>query len=137
MQLLCDEFLNVDSILEEVLTTLVMKPLQPHLKTLFNNDFERTGCLQTLRGNMARLRKDPNSNPNSNSNVVVSRETAAECSDLLSRLREAYSPVQKLDHFLGVVKAVLQSVSTITGLSKLRCPQFELFAPYLNPFGNS
>ena len=116
MQLLCDEFLNVDSILEEVLTTLVMKPLQPHLKTLFNNDFERTGCLQTLRGNMARLKKDSNpisnSNPNSNSNVVVSRETAAECSDLLSRLREAYSPVQKLDHFLGVVKAVLQSVST-------------------------
>ena len=108
MQLLCDEFLNVDSILEEVLTTLVMKPLQPHLKTLFNNDFERTGCLQTLRGNMARLRKDSNSN----SNVAVSRETAAECSDLLSRLREAYSPVQKLDHFLGVVKAVLQSVST-------------------------
>ena len=31
-QLLCDEFLNVDSILEEVLTTLVMKSLQPHLK---------------------------------------------------------------------------------------------------------
>ena len=31
-QLQSDEFLNVDSILEEVLTTLVMKPLQPHLK---------------------------------------------------------------------------------------------------------
>ena len=44
--------------------------------------------------------------------IVISRETVAECSDLLSRLRDAYSPVQKLDHFLGVVKAVLQSVST-------------------------
>ena len=55
-QLQSDEFLNVDSILEEVLTTLVMKPLQPHLKALFNSDFERTGCLQTLRGNMAKRR---------------------------------------------------------------------------------
>ena len=57
-QLQSDEFLNVDSILEEVLTTLVMKPLQPHLKALFNSDFERTGCLQTLRGNMAKRREE-------------------------------------------------------------------------------
>ena len=74
-------------------------------QALFSSDFERTGCLQTLRGNMAKLREK-------GSNVdAIFRETVAKCSDLLSRLRDAYSPVQKLDHFLGVVKAVLQSVS--------------------------
>ena len=74
-------------------------------QALFSSDFERTGCLQTLRGNMAKLREKGSNAEN------VSRETVAKCSDLLSRLRDAYSPVQKLDHFLGVVKAVLQSVS--------------------------
>ena len=78
-------------------------------QALFSSDFERTGCLQTLRGNMAKLREG-GSNADAD-NATVSRETVAKCSDLLSRLRDAYSPVQKLDHFLGVVKAVLQSVS--------------------------
>ena len=100
----------MDSILEEVLTTLVMKPLQPHLKALFNSDFERTGCLQTLRGNMAKRREEGLTDKNKG-DPLLPPETVARCSDLLSRLREAYSPAEKLDHFLGVVRAVLQSVS--------------------------
>ena len=43
--------------------------------------------------------------------VTLPSETVARCSELLSRLREAYSPAEKLDHFLGVVRAVLKSVS--------------------------
>ena len=77
-------------------------------QALFSSDFERTGCLQTLRGNMAKLRENGSNADNAD---AIFRETVAKCSDLLSRLRDAYSPVQKLDHFLGVVKAVLQSVS--------------------------
>ena len=98
----------MDSILEEVLTTLVMKPLQPHLKALFNSDFERTGCLQTLRGNMAKRREGLT---DKNKGDPLPPETVLQCSGLLSRLREAYSPAEKLDHFLGVVRAVLKSVS--------------------------
>ena len=108
----------MDSILEEVLTTLVMKPLQPHLKALFNSDFERTGCLQTLRGNMAKRREEglPEKKENGETgDPLLPPGTVATCSDLLSRLREAYSPAEKLDHFLGVVRAVLQSVSTGLG----------------------
>ena len=99
----------MDSILEEILTTLVMKPLQPHLKALFNSDFERTGCLQTLRGNMAKRREEGLTDKNKGDSLPS--ETVARCSELLSRLREAYSPAEKLDHFLGVVRAVLKSVS--------------------------
>ena len=107
----------MDSILEEVLTTLVMKPLQTHLKALFNSDFERTGCLQTLRGNMAKRRGEEEGLPEKNTgHPLLPPETVARCSDLLTRLREAYSPAEKLDHFLGVVRAVLQSVSVATSV---------------------
>jgi hypothetical protein len=57
LQLQSDEFLNVDSILEEVLHALVIKPLQPHLNTLFSKDFERSGCLQMLKDNMFRAKE--------------------------------------------------------------------------------
>jgi hypothetical protein len=49
--------LNLDSILEEVLHALVIKPLKKHLSDLFRRDFERSGCLQLIASQVPILPK--------------------------------------------------------------------------------
>ena len=130
-QLQSNEFLNVDLMLEEVLHTLVIKPLRQHLSMLFsqvkydliklliiiNNvyykDFTRSGCLSALSCGMrsARARGPADFGVPAEYAGAAGEAAARACAALLTRMREAFSPVEKLDCLLRAIKTILEAVS--------------------------
>ncbi len=91
-----------------------------HLKATFKcfQDFRRSGCLQVLTENirLARKREEDEDKASFFSFPSCYRtrleETCETCAPLLLRMRESYSPVDKLDALLAAVRVILASVST-------------------------
>ena len=110
-QLSATEFLPVDPILESALHALVIKPLQPHLNTLFSQDFRRSGCLQTLKRNLSRAAEMSPDELNVPARVRERLgETVAACRTALADMRGRFSPDEKLQDLLKAMKAILESV---------------------------
>lgn len=113
-----DQFLDLDTILEEVMQNLIVRPLRKHLELIFIQDFTRSGCVQLLSKNitfaLSLSYRDFNIpqefEPNLKSLVDI-------CRNSLTRMREAFSPSDKLTCFLEIINHVIQSVSPVTEIS--------------------
>ena len=102
----------MDYILEEVLHSLVTKPLQKHLDRLFTQDFSQSGCLDLLRQGMeVASRKSPEDFQISSHFRKNLQATKEECKKLLDQLKDAFSPVEKLKCLLVAIRTILESVS--------------------------
>lgn len=116
-QLQSDEFLNLDSILEEVLHCLIVKPLKDHLSNLFKTDFQRSGCLQLISSQMEKVRKE------SSKSCFFAETISADfpdlsfpnvmshCEESFRQLEMAFSPAEKLNHLLTALKQIVNLVS--------------------------
>ena len=47
-----DQYLDLDTILEDVIQGLIVRPLRKHLDLLFVQDFTQSGCIQLLSKNI-------------------------------------------------------------------------------------
>ena len=118
-QLNSDEILTVDAFLEEILHTLVIRPLKSHLASLFQEDFQHSGCLQLLRDNMeaaAEVKVKGHAgarglDPVPKEFAANLAETREKCEVILSDLQGSISPNDKLDCLLQIIKVILESVS--------------------------
>ena len=106
----------MDAFLEEVLHTLVIRPLKSHLASLFQEDFQHSGCLQLLKDNMEPAEVE--GRPGARGLDPVPREfegnlaeTRERCEVILSDLQGSISPNDKLDCLLQIIKVILESVS--------------------------
>ena len=108
-----DEFLNIDSILEEVMHQLVVLPLQKHLSQLFAEDFHRSGCLQLLSENISFALSKSKEEFNVPFEFVPNlRNTIDYMRQCFTKMKDSYSPVEKLGHLLTTIRYILTSVST-------------------------
>lgn len=106
----------MDAFLEEVLHTLVIRPLKSHLSSLFHDDFQHSGCLQLLKDNMqpVEIEGQPGAkglDPVPKEFVANLVETRERCEVILSDLQGSISPNDKLDCLLQIIKVILESVS--------------------------
>ena len=122
-QLQDDEFLNLDSILEEVLHLLVIRPLRDHLADLFHLDFQKSGCLHLLSSQMEKVRHETSKTCGKNISSIVSETIASDfpeidlpniiqvCKESFVQLEAAFSPAEKLTHLLTGLKQIVNLVS--------------------------
>ncbi|XP_055595631.1 protein sprint isoform X4 [Uranotaenia lowii] len=115
-QLKPDEFLNLDSILEEVMHRLVILPLREHLYGLFVDYYTHSGDIQILvekvrqacgRGPMVFGIKNTVTPPNSGA--------LRQISSLFVRLQEAELPLEKLDLLLTAVSTIFEGTACNNG----------------------
>ncbi|XP_058826016.1 protein sprint isoform X4 [Topomyia yanbarensis] len=115
-QLKSDEFLNLDSILEEVMHRLVILPLREHLYGLFVDYYTQSGDIQLLvekvkqasgRGSMVFGIKNTVTPP--------SASALRQISTLFVRLQEAELPLEKLDLLLTAVSTIFEATSCTNG----------------------
>eukprot|EP00092_Neocalanus_flemingeri_P018925 GFUD01020501.1.p1 GENE.GFUD01020501.1~~GFUD01020501.1.p1 ORF type:complete len:785 (-),score=183.72 GFUD01020501.1:94-2232(-) len=113
-----DQFLDLDTILEEVMHDLIVRPLRKHLELLFIQDFTRSGCIQLLSKNITYALslsfRDFSIPEEFEPNLISLVEF---CRNALLRMREAFSPSDKLNCFLQIINHVLQSASLIMEVS--------------------
>ena len=111
--------MNLDSILEEVLHILVLRPLQDHLSKLFRLDFERSGCLPLLAGQMEKVRLETQKTESRFSELLAADfpnlnfpEVVEGCRESFRKLEAAFSPADKLTNLLTALKQIVQLVSS-------------------------
>ena len=115
-QLRSDEFLNLDSIFEEVLHFLIVKPLKDHLANLFRKDFQRSGCLQLISSQMEKVRKE--SSKSCFFAEMISADfpdlsfpnVMSHCQESFRQLESAFSPAEKLSNLLTALKQIVNLV---------------------------
>ena len=100
---------------------LIVRPLQPHLAKVFSLDFEQSGCLESLEAGMAKARAEEGEIAEALKSEAFNGDeekwgrfkSAAEeeCSKKLETLKSTFSPVEKLEMFLGIVEIILKNVS--------------------------
>jgi hypothetical protein len=113
-----DEFLNIDSILEEVMHQLVILPLKKHLSQLFAEDFHKSGCLQLLSENMNFALSKSKEEFNIPLEFIPNlRNTIDFMRQCFAKMKDTYSPVEKLGHLLTTIKYILNSSSSPCKLS--------------------
>lgn len=113
-----DEFLNIDSILEEVMHKLVILPLKKHLSQLFAEDFHKSGCLQLLSENMNFALSKSKEEFNIPLEFIPNlRNTIDFMRQCFAKMKETFSPVEKLGHLLTTIKYILNSSSSPCKLS--------------------
>ncbi|XP_055635039.1 protein sprint isoform X2 [Toxorhynchites rutilus septentrionalis] len=138
-QLKSDEFLNLDSILEEVMHRLVILPLREHLYGLFVDYYTQSGDIQRLvekvkqtsgRGPMVFGIKinlyvwqhwlqgaNNKGRQRENLNTVTPPNPSAlrQISSLFVRLQETELPLEKLDILLTAVSTIFEATNCCNG----------------------
>ncbi|XP_049533838.1 protein sprint [Anopheles darlingi] len=115
-QLKSDEFLNLDSILEEVMHKLVILPLREHLYGLFVDYYSQSGDIQLI---VEKVRSTAGRSPAAfgiKGNVIPPSATAMrQIATLFVRLQEAELPLVKLDLLLAAVSAIFEGTTCLNG----------------------
>ncbi|XP_055595629.1 protein sprint isoform X3 [Uranotaenia lowii] len=116
-QLKPDEFLNLDSILEEVMHRLVILPLREHLYGLFVDYYTHSGDIQIL---VEKVRQACGRGPmvfGIKVNTVTPPNSGAlrQISSLFVRLQEAELPLEKLDLLLTAVSTIFEGTACNNG----------------------
>ena len=107
-----DQFLDLDMILEEVMQNLIVRPLREHLELIFIQDFTRSGCFQLLSRNITSALSLSCTEFNIPQELEPNLKSLVDiCRNSLTRMREAFSPSDKLACFLEIINHVFQSVS--------------------------
>jgi len=113
-----DQFLDLDGILEEVMQNLIVRPLRKHLELIFIQDFTRSGCIQLLSKNITFALSLSYREFNIPEELELNLKSLVDiCRNSLTRMREAFSPSDKLTCFLEIINQVIQSVSPVTDIS--------------------
>uniref|UniRef100_A0A182K1U2 Protein sprint n=1 Tax=Anopheles christyi TaxID=43041 RepID=A0A182K1U2_9DIPT len=115
-QLKPDEFLNLDSILEEVMHKLVILPLREHLYGLFVDYYSQSGDIQLI---VEKVRSTAGRGPLAfgiKGNVIPPSPTAMrQIATLFVRLQEAELPLAKLDLLLAAVSTIFEATTCCNG----------------------
>ncbi|XP_055544282.1 protein sprint isoform X2 [Wyeomyia smithii] len=115
-QLKSDEFLNLDSILEEVMHRLVILPLREHLYGLFVDYYTQSGDIQLL---VEKVKLTAGRVPMvfgiKNTVTPPSASALRQISTLFVRLQEAELPLEKLDLLLTAVSTIFEATSCTNG----------------------
>nr|XP_049461967.1 protein sprint isoform X2 [Anopheles coluzzii] len=115
-QLKPDEFLNLDSILEEVMHRLVILPLREHLYSLFVDYYSQSGDIQLI---VEKVRSTAGRGPLAfgiKGNVIPPSPTAMrQIATLFVRLQEAELPLAKLDLLLAAVSTIFEATTCCNG----------------------
>ncbi|XP_053696770.1 protein sprint [Sabethes cyaneus] len=115
-QLKSDEFLNLDSILEEVMHRLVILPLREHLYGLFVDYYTQSGDIQLL---VEKVKQTAGRGPMvfgiKNTVTPPSASAMRQISTLFVRLQEAELPLEKLDLLLTAVSTIFEATSCANG----------------------
>uniref|UniRef100_A0A182F7S8 Protein sprint n=1 Tax=Anopheles albimanus TaxID=7167 RepID=A0A182F7S8_ANOAL len=115
-QLKSDEFLNLDSILEEVMHKLVILPLREHLYGLFVDYYSQSGDIQLI---VEKVRSTAGRSPAAfgiKGNVIPPSAAAMrQIATLFVRLQEAELPLVKLDLLLAAVSAIFEGTTCLNG----------------------
>uniref|UniRef100_A0A182RGX8 Protein sprint n=1 Tax=Anopheles funestus TaxID=62324 RepID=A0A182RGX8_ANOFN len=115
-QLKADEFLNLDSILEEVMHKLVILPLREHLYGLFVDYYSQSGDIQLI---VEKVRSTAGRGPLAfgiKGNVIPPSPTAMrQIATLFVRLQEAELPLAKLDLLLAAVSTIFEATTCCNG----------------------
>uniref|UniRef100_A0A182YHK8 VPS9 domain-containing protein n=1 Tax=Anopheles stephensi TaxID=30069 RepID=A0A182YHK8_ANOST len=115
-QLKADEFLNLDSILEEVMHKLVILPLREHLYGLFVDYYSQSGDVQLI---VEKVRSTAGRGPLAfgiKGNVIPPSPTAMrQIATLFVRLQEAELPLAKLDLLLAAVSTIFEATTCCNG----------------------
>ena len=111
-KLLPDEFLDLDSILEDVMQKLIVRPLRKHLEDIFLEEFTQTGCLQLLSENITNALSLSHKDLNIPQDFVENLDSLVDISrNFLTKMRESFSPSDKLECFLEIINHIRRSVS--------------------------
>ncbi|XP_043508470.1 protein sprint [Frieseomelitta varia] len=106
-----NEFLNLDAILEGVMMTLVLKPLREHVYRLFIEHYVATGSLLTLAENIYHAQGKHIQDLGVRPKIIPPSEASLELIlKYIDRLQKADSPLDKLEHLLGAISAIFNSV---------------------------
>ncbi|XP_065095443.1 protein sprint isoform X3 [Ochlerotatus camptorhynchus] len=115
-QLKSDEFLNLDSILEEVMHRLVILPLREHLYGLFVDYYTQSGDIQLL---VEKVKQASGRGPLvfgiKNTVTPPSPSALRQISALFVRLQETELPLEKLDLLLTAVSTIFEATSCYNG----------------------
>jgi len=113
-----DQFLDLDMILEEAMQNLIVRPLREHLELIFIQDFTRSGCFQLLSRNITSALPLSCTEFNIPQELELNLNSLVDiCRNSLTRMREAFSPSDKLACFLEIMNHVFQSVSPAREIS--------------------
>lgn len=113
-QLKSTEFLNLDAILESVMHKLVVRPLKEHLYQLFVEEYTRTGAIQLLADNIRYARTKPMHELGVRARIAPPSEEALETiCQLLTKLQEVDSPLDKLESLLACIGTIFNSVCVL------------------------
>ncbi|XP_039310493.1 protein sprint isoform X3 [Solenopsis invicta] len=106
-----NEFLNIDAILEDVMMSLVVRPLREHVCQLFIEHYFTTGALQTLAENIQHAQGKTIHDFGVQSKIVPpSEESLERILKCIERLQRADSPLDKLEHLLAAISGIFNSV---------------------------
>lgn len=115
-QLKSDEFLNLDSILEEVMHRLVILPLREHLYGLFVDYYTQSGDIQLL---VEKVKQACGRGPSvfgiKNNVTPPSASALRQISALFVRLQETELPLEKLDLLLTAVSTIFEATCCCNG----------------------
>lgn len=115
-QLKSDEFLNLDSILEEVMHRLVILPLREHLYGLFVDYYTQSGDIQLL---VEKVKQACGRGPSvfgiKNTVTPPSASALRQISALFVRLQETELPLEKLDLLLTAVSTIFEATCCCNG----------------------
>lgn len=130
-QLNPNEFINMDTILEEVMHRLVILPLRSHVTNLFRVDFERTGCLRLLEDKMEMVRREIGTHrhhvsPNLSETIRNEFPTTnlgsvmLVCKKAFKDMETSFSPAVKLKYLLDALKSIMCTVNNSLHFSSNR-----------------
>eukprot|EP00092_Neocalanus_flemingeri_P001885 GFUD01002012.1.p1 GENE.GFUD01002012.1~~GFUD01002012.1.p1 ORF type:complete len:1027 (+),score=286.47 GFUD01002012.1:361-3441(+) len=107
-----NQFLNIDSAIEEVMHQVVIKPLREKLELFFCEKYESSGCNKTIIENIEYAsEKTPSSFNIPEVPVAKLMNLIEQCKEYYARLEESFSPTEKLKHYLHIVRQIITHLS--------------------------
>ncbi|XP_074662107.1 uncharacterized protein LOC141914728 isoform X2 [Tubulanus polymorphus] len=133
-KLQCDEFLNIDAIIEGALHKCVIKPLKQHLYSLFVHHYTKNGSLELLSNNIKYAQTKTPEELGVRPGLVPPQGTSLDIiNHFLKKMQRAYSPLKKLENLLGATDSIYKGVQELDGdqLKPVSCMGADDFLPML------
>ncbi|XP_058803709.1 protein sprint, partial [Phymastichus coffea] len=106
-----NEFLNLDAILEDVMMRLVVSPLREHVYRLFVEHYAANGSIQDLADSIQLAQSKQLQDLGVRPKIIPPSEAGLErILGNIERLQLADSPLEKLEHLLSAISAIVNSV---------------------------
>ncbi|XP_011505288.1 PREDICTED: protein sprint [Ceratosolen solmsi marchali] len=111
LKLKANEFLNLDAILENVMMSLVVRPLREHVYNLFVEHYTANDSIQTLVESIQLAQSKPIQDFGVRPKIIPPTEASLNrILRYIERLQKVDSPFEKLEHLLAAISAIINSV---------------------------